>query len=88
MCLLELLGMVFVTVVCVGLCWGCIVVMLVCALNCGTAVARGGGVCGCVYYAVRPCLFVWLRVCDCFSVSVHVACLLMCACILCLHGFG
>ena len=41
MCLLELLGMVFVTVECVGLCWGCIVVMLVCAPKCGTAVARG-----------------------------------------------
>ena len=37
----------------VGMCWACIVVMLVCAPKCGTAVARGVVcvcvcVCGCV----------------------------------------
>jgi len=41
----------------------------------------------CVYFAVMPCLLVWLRVCDCFSVCVHVACLLICVCIVCLYVF-
>ena len=32
---------------------------------------------------MRPCFLVWLSVCDCFSVSVHVACRLICECIVC-----
>jgi len=34
-------------------------------------------------YIVRSCLIAWLRVCDRFSVSVHVSCRFICVCELC-----
>ena len=69
LCVYCVFGIVCVTAVCAGMVIELVGLVL---LSCWYVFDKV-----CVIAVVVCVLYVWLRVCDCFSVSVHVACRLV-----------